>query len=307
MLRLDAALARPVAHNDGLATRKQLRQLGLTDEAIDVRIEAGIFQIIHPGVFHHAATPFTERTRLRAAILAAGEGAVASHRSAAMLHGFEGVRRFRPEILIPGTRLPRLEGVTIHRTRLLPASDITVVQGIPATAKGRTMLGLGAVLPYEIFESVVHTALVTNRVQVGELIACVERVGRRGRDGTANLRALLEGELPDERLQSILERDLLRLIVRGGVLRPVLQHPVVLEDGTVLFLDFAWPDLMLAVEADGHRWHATPKKLEADAARSRALQRLGWAHHRYGWNDVHSRALATITELQALVPRSVSR
>lgn len=305
MLRLDAAIARPVANNDGLATRTQLRVLGMSDRSIDRHVEAGVLRIVHPRVLHHTAAPFTERTRLRAAVLAAGEGAVASHRSAAVLHGFDGVRRFRPEILVPGTRLPRLDGVTIHRTKHLPPADVTTVHGIPCTAKGRTFLGLGSVLPFEIFQELVHVALITKQLQVGELVACLERVGRRGRDGTAALRAVLLGELPDERLQSILERDLLRLLVRAGVLSPVLQFPLVLDDGTLVILDFAWPDLRIAVEADGHRWHATPKQLERDAARSRAIQRLGWAHHRYGWNDVHSRALATIAELQGLLPRSV--
>lgn len=305
MLRLDAALARPVAHNDGLATRKQLRAIGMTDRSVDRHIEAGILRIVHPGVLHHTAVPFTDRTRLRAAVLAAGEGAVGSHRSAAVLHGFEGVRRYRPEILVPGTRMPRLEGVTVHRTSHLPAADVTTVGGLPVTAKGRTILGLGAVLPYDVVEEVVHTALIAKRVGVGELVACLERAGRRGRDGTAALRAIVTGELPDERLQSILERDLHRLLVRSGVLPPVLQHRLVLDDGSEVVLDFAWPHLRIAVEADGHRWHATRKQLERDLARSRAIQRLGWAHHRYGWDDVHGRPLPTIAEFQHLLPRSV--
>ena len=307
MLRLDAAIARPAVKQLGLATRKQLHDAGLSDEAIDDRVAAAVFRQIHRGVFLHANLPCTERTRLLAGVLACGEGAVGSHRSAAMVHAFDGVVRYRPEILVVGTALPRLSGATLHRTKLLDPADRVVVDQIPVTSRARTLLDLGAVLPFEVVEHIVQVACVQKQVSERDLLAVLDRVGRRGRNGTAVLRAVVLQSIPDERLASMLEHDLHQLIVRSGIPMPELQFPVTLDNGDVVYLDFAWPDWMLAVEADGHRWHATRKALERDHARSRAIQRLGWDHHRYGWNDVHTHAQEVIAELRALEARFASR
>src|SRR4051812_47338339 len=87
MLRLDAAIARPAVNQHGRATREQLRLAGMPDDGIDERIAAGVLRrTSFRGVLHHAAAPFSERTRLLAPILAVGANAVASHRSSAVLH-----------------------------------------------------------------------------------------------------------------------------------------------------------------------------------------------------------------------------
>jgi hypothetical protein len=298
MLRLDAALARPAADQLGLATRKQLLAAGLSGDQVDARIQAGVLRRTeHAGVLHHAAWPFTHQTRLLAAVLACGHDAVLSHRSAAVLHGFDGPRRLRPELTVLGTVLPKISGATLHRTDTLDGIDRAQVGALPVTSKARTVLDLGAVLPFELVHHIVHTACVARILDHRELLAVLDRVGRRGRRGTASLRAILREELPDERLASMLERDLLRLIRRAGAPEPVLQHRLVCVDGRVVVLDFAWPDLRFAIEADGHRWHATPKKLEADNARRRSIRATGWTLDAYGFGDVHDRSLAVVDEI----------
>ena len=273
MQRLDAVLARPAAHRIGLATRSDLRDLGLTDAVIDRRIEAGVLRAIYPGVLHHAAWPFTHETRQLAATMACGPTAVLSHRSAAALHGFDGIRRVRPEITVVGTVLPKVRDATIHRTDTLATVDRVMVGPLPATSRARTLLDLGAVAPFEVVHRVVHRACVDGLIDERALLAALDRVGKRGRRGTASLRAILREELPDERLASMLEHDLLVLIRRAGG-DPVLQHRLVCSDGRVVYLDFAWPDLRFAIEANGHRWHVTAPKQEADNARRRAIRGL---------------------------------
>jgi hypothetical protein len=298
MLRLDAALARPAARQLGLATREQLRDVGLTDRQVDLRIDAGVLRIIHERVLHHTAWPFTHETRLLAAALACGPTAVLSHRSAAVLHGFEGVLRVRPELTVVGTMRPKLRDVTLHRTDTLDAIDRTTVGVLPVTSRARTLLDLGAVVPFEVVYEAVHAAFVDKLITHRELLSVLDRVGKRGRRGTASLRAILREALPDERLASMLERDILRLIRRAAVPEPELQYRLVCADGRVVVLDFAWPDLRFAIEADGHRWHSTPKKLEADNARRRSIRATGWTLDAYGFGDVHGRHLAVIAEIE---------
>ncbi|MCU1485696.1 MAG: hypothetical protein JWN67_2442 [Actinomycetia bacterium] len=299
MQRLDAALARPAAKQLGLATRSQFLALGATDEVIERRLDAGVVRAIHPGVYLYASWPFTHETRQLAAVLACGPTAVLSHRSAAVLHGFEGIRRVRPELTVVGTRLPLLDDVTLHRTDTLDPIDRSQVGVLPVTSKARTLLDLGAVVPFELVYEAVHAACVEKLVTHQELLSVLDRVGKRGRRGTASLRAILREALPDERLASMLERDLLALIRRAGVPEPELQHRLVCADGRVVVLDFAWPALKFAIEADGHRWHATPKKLEADNARRRSIRATGWTLDAYGFGDVHARASKVLAEIRA--------
>jgi hypothetical protein len=303
MLRLDAALARPAARQLGLATREQLRAAGLTDRQVDLRVEAGVLRIIHDRVLHHTAWPFTHETRMLAAVLACGPTAVLSHRSAAVLHKFEGIRRVRPEVTVMGTVLPKLRDATVHRTDVLDPVDCSRVSPLPVTSPARTLLDLGAVVPFELVREAVHAACLDKRVTEAELLSVLDRVGKRGRRGTAPLRSILRDALPDERLASMLERELLWLIRRADVGEPVLQYELVCADGRLAILDFAWPDRRFAIEADGHRWHASPKKLEADNARRRSIRATGWTLDAYGFGDVHGRKLAVVQEIRSSLCR----
>jgi very-short-patch-repair endonuclease len=47
-------------------------------------------------------------------------------------------------------------------------------------------------------------------------------------------------------------------------------------------IDFAYPDVKLAIEVDGYAFH----DLAQDAVRQNELEALGWTVHRYTWADV---------------------
>jgi hypothetical protein len=125
----------------------------------------------------------------------------------------------------------------------------------------------------------------------------LERVGGRGRRGTAALRAIVRCSLPDERLESLLELRLSSLIARSDLEPPEPQYELRCADGRLARLDFAWPARRLAIEADGHRWHGTSQQLTKDLARSRSVQAAGWTHLRFGWSDVHELPDRTLLEL----------
>ena len=271
----------------------------MTDDEIDNRIRAGLLRSIHPGVVHHAAAPFTDLSRLLAAVLASGPTAVASHRSAAALHRFEGIRRIRPELTVCDTTKPKARETTVHRTDTLDRVDRCVIAGIPTTGPARTLLDLGAVVPFEVVEHAAEVAVIDKRVTERDLVAVLDRLGKPGRRGTAALRAVVRASIPDHKLESMLELDLGKLLARAGTPPPALQYELVCTDGTDVRLDFAWPELRIAVEADGHRWHATRRRLERDRARRRSIQASGWSHYAYGYGDVHDHPTETIAELRS--------
>jgi hypothetical protein len=232
--------------------------------------------------------------------LAGGPEAVASHRSAAVLHDLRDIRAGVPEITLGGAFELRTRGVRTHRTRQLDAADRCVIDRVPTTTIPRTFLDLGAVLPFDTVELAAQDAMIRGLVSPVDLVCLLERVGRRGRSGTAGLRRIVRESIPDERLETDLERRLAALVQRAALPPPVLQFKIEVPGYGPARFDCFWPELRRVVEADGRRWHSTKRDFERDLIRCRGIQALGLSHHRYGWNDVVNHGLTVIAELHAM-------
>jgi hypothetical protein len=296
----DVILARLAHDEHGMIVQSQALEHGLTEEQTRRRRDSRLLVPMHRGIVRHAAVPLTWKGRLAAGVLAGGEGAVASHRSAARLHGFDGVPRWRPEVTTCASDLPRAAGIHFHRTNLLDVLDVELVGGIPCTRRPRTLLDLGGVLPFEVVQACIEDAVIRKLVTKLELVAVLERVGRRGRRGTASLRASLRSELP-ENLESELERRLWVLLPSGHGL--IAQFELTCTDGRRVRLDAADPERKIAIEANGHLWHGTSNRLRADMARRRSIQATGWDHYEYGWSEVTETAAAVRAELARTLSR----
>lgn len=304
-MRSEVITAKAAARTDGVLTRRRLLALGLTDNEVDHGIRRGLWLPVHAGVLQHAAVPMTERTRLRAALEACGPTAVASHRCAANLWELRVPRRVRPEITVATTVKPKLPDVEIHRTTALEPIDVRKIDGLRRTSVARTLLDLGAVLRYPAVERAAQDAVIRKLVAMIDLICLLDRIGGRGRRGTASLREVVLSSLPDERLASQLEHAFHQLLLDCEIEPPVLQHELTCADGRLVRLDFAWPDRRVAAETDGRRWHATRTDFEDTMARSNSIERTGWAHYRYGWSAVHDTPRVIRAELTAaLAPAS---
>ncbi len=297
----DVILASIATRQHGIVTRAQARRLGVTDREIDYRLQRGMLVRFHEGVYRHAAAPASSTGRLLAAVLACGAGAAASHRSAAALHGLRTGASSRPEVTVRRCRLPRHENVLLHRTNLLEPVDITTVNRVPVTTIPRTLLDLGSVVPVEKVELAAQDAIISDLVSTVDLICVLERVGTRGRRGTAALRAVVHAGLPPQGVASQLELRLLRLIEQCQLPPPILQYELRLPDDRRVRLDAAWPELRVGVDADGRRWHSTRQEFEHDLQRSRAITAAGWRHLRYGWADVQQRGRSVRHEIAAVV------
>jgi very-short-patch-repair endonuclease len=67
--------------------------------------------------------------------------------------------------------------------------------------------------------------------------------------------------------------------------RSVGQYRVAVPNGR-LKLDRAWPEVKLAVELDGARYHTSPEDRRRDLARDTVLAALGWVVLRFTYADV---------------------
>jgi len=269
----------------GVITRWQALEQGMSRHAIAILVTAGTWEPLYRAVFRLAGSQRTMEQTLTAACLAAGPGAVASHRSAAYLHGFPGLPRW-VEVTVPLPGQRRVEGLLVHRSRMEPA-DHAVVKGIPVTTVARTLIDVAGCVGEERLARVVDHALVNRLVRRSELAERAERLGRAGRKGAGVLGALLEARPESQRPMGFeFEGKLLRALTAARLPKPVPQFRVVLPNGGERFLDFAYPEVRLAIEADSYIWHASREAWEKDRERNNDLVALGWSFLLLTWDTV---------------------
>ena len=117
MKRVDAEVNRWVAGRYRLLDRAEAVELGASDRMISSRVASGRWARLHPGVYQVGPPSDHWLPRLRAAVLAAGSEAAASHRSAFVLWGLDGLETRLIEVTVPYTHGPLPEGTVVHRTR----------------------------------------------------------------------------------------------------------------------------------------------------------------------------------------------
>ncbi|MGH2831058.1 MAG: DUF559 domain-containing protein [Actinomycetota bacterium] len=282
----DRLLSRVAAARYGVFTREEALREGATRNVIQRRLRDGRWERIQHGVYRLAGVPQSWRQSLAAACLAAGEGAVSSHRAAGQLWDSAEVPRGFIEISIPRTRGVRPAGATVHRVSDLSPHDVVVKDAIPVTTPARTLIDLAGVLSRDEMEEALDDALRRGLVSLGWLRWRIESLRRPGRPGIAEITALCEARSGHAALESVLETRLLRLIVRARLPHPVPQYVVRDRGRFVARVDFAYPEQQLAIEADGYKWHSHRRRWERDVTRGNALLRLGWRVVRVTARDV---------------------
>jgi very-short-patch-repair endonuclease len=279
----------------GVFSRAQALAAGYTEKRIDHLLAIGTWLRCHPGIYCLAGVALSLEMNAWIAVLAAGHGALLSHRMAGKLHVLEGTPPpVRFDISVPAVRRPRnVPRATIHRTELAPA-DIAVCRGFPVTSIARTLVDLARTLPIETGSRVIADALRTGRVSavavehtIGGLSRCIGI--ERARHALANA---------DPRLESVLERELLALL-RGAGLNPVAQYVVMAGGQFLARVDFALPGIRLAIEADGYETHARPLGFERDRETAALLQLAGWSELSFTATQIRQRpdwVIATVLE-----------
>ncbi|HEY2666656.1 MAG TPA: type IV toxin-antitoxin system AbiEi family antitoxin domain-containing protein [Actinomycetota bacterium] len=252
----------------GAISRRQALSQGLSPQAIDRRLATGEWIRVFQGAYRLAGVAPTWEQRAMAGCLAAGPGAVASHRAAAALLGMPGVPRW-VEVTVPPARRVEVKGVIAHRRRLLIPDEVGTVNGIPLTTASRTIADLAGVYSKEKMGPILDYALSRRLVSRAAL--------------QARARGRVLGELLEERpatprpMGSEFEAHLFRALRDAGLPLPMAQYRVLMTDGSEVFLDFAYPDVMLAIEADSFLWHASLADWQRDRARNNELIALGWS------------------------------
>lgn len=262
----------------GRVTRLQLRETaGVSRSTITRRVRDGVWTEPLPGVIDLGTHVTSWRAQVTEVLLAAGDAAWASHRTAAYLHRFLDVPRpHAVDILVPRSRHRTVGDHQLHVTRSIGLDEVTERHGLACTTRARTLLDLAATsrpgdlerwlaqatrkdaaLPQNVVELCDRHRHVPGRRRL------LEVVGRLPA-GTADLGSPLE----------VLGVQELRAL---GAPPFRLQYTVRDRDGAkVKRADVAWLDAWTLLEFDGAAYHdLTAARAEDELVRAR-LRALGW-------------------------------
>jgi very-short-patch-repair endonuclease len=240
-------------------------------------------------VGHAALQP---KGHLMAGVLAGGERAALSHRSAGGYHGIRLAPSSFVEITVPHNRGRSRDGLKVHTSLL--ATDEVLLDDIPCTTVARTLIDLAAVESRRGLEAAVEAA---ERLQVFDLRSLSLLLGRhRGRRGVVRLRAVLaafDAEVVRARTET--EARFFHLCVDNGLPAPRVNR-FVDAGGSRYEVDCHWSAARLIVEVDSP-YHDTTAARKRDPLRDATLRRYGWTVIRCRWADIvdyPERLLATL-------------
>jgi hypothetical protein len=274
---LDHEIETLAAEQHGLIAHAQAVGLGATKEAIRHRRESGRWLVHRPSVYRLPGTPGGPRVDLHAAVLAAGGNAVASHLSAAALHGIPGFPEDRLEVSVTAARSPDVFGALVHRKALLPPAHVTRVDNIPTTTAARALFDLAGTIHPLRAERALDNCLAWATVTLPEVQQVFDDLAKRGRTGTALMRELLLARGPGYVAPaSGLEGRFLRLLHDAGMPLPERELDVGDAATWVGRVEFVYRQARVLVEIDSRRHHSSLLDLEADKARDNQLMAAGW-------------------------------
>jgi very-short-patch-repair endonuclease len=279
--KVDNAVAALAAEQWGVLSLAELRTCGLSQDMVSDRVRAGHLHRLHRGVYAVGHPNVPRNGRFLAAVKACGPTARLSHFSAAALHGILDWEDRFPEVTVTGSGTRTHPGIKVHRTKR--ADGVMRRQGIPVTTPADTLRDLSSMRQFRAIRRATRQARHLGLITPQEAARLVPG-----------------GYIPT---RSELEDAVLDLIAEGGLQRPDVNVPLVI-DGRRVVPDFRWPAQRLVIEADGAAWHDDRLAREDDAERQALLEAAGERVVRVTWDQATRHKRQTLTRLaQAGAPK----
>ncbi|MBW0104822.1 hypothetical protein [Pseudonocardia sp. KRD291] len=260
---------------DGVASRAQLRALGIADSTISRRCRpGGPWQSPVPGQIVLGSGALTRRQKCRVGLGFAGPGAILTGAVALSLHG---ARRNTGDgslqVLIPARRAVHSRSfVVVTRTGRMPEPGRR--HGLPVAPVARCLADLAArSKDRDEMRAVFADAIQHGICQVEDLAAELDEIHR---PSTALARAVLS-EVTDG-VRSTAEAWARDLVARSGLPVPEWNVELVGPDGRSLgVVDAYWREVGLAWEIQSETFHLSPEALDRDVTKLAGLAACGVA------------------------------
>jgi len=274
--------------------------MSVDGSAIDRRLARGALLPLHRGVFAVGHRHLTLEGRWLAAVLAAGPGAVLSHRDAAALHGI----RKPPELEKVSVSTPSAAKGTsalwVYGRRQLHEEDVTTVRGVPTTSPARTLVDLAPMLTAGQLQATLGEADRRRLLDVGATHRALRRLRTRHGQGHQRLLAALDAH--EQRgitlLRSELEERFLDLMIKARLPQPALN-----ARAAGFQVDALWRDEHLVVELDGWAHHKERQAAAWDRDKTNRLQHAGYVVLRFMHGDLVHRPQEIAAQIRNALAR----
>lgn len=288
-------------------TTAEWRTAGLTPAQFRSLTRAGALVRVRHGVYatraaveSAAADPrLGHALRVAAARAAVGRHAVASHQSAAVLHGIDLLRTpgdgtvwlTRP----PGQRCGHQEGIHLYSAQL-PGSHVLALDGVRVTTATRTVVDLARSLPFMegvvAADSALRLGKTTDFGLADVLHACARWAGAD--------RARRVAAFSSEDAGSVLESCARVVFAEAGLPAPVLQAAIATADGEFIGrADFCWPAYLAIAEADGMAKYDDPGRARKQILRDIRLRDAGYKVVHFTWSELFGTPERVVARVRA--------
>jgi hypothetical protein len=274
----------PAPDDAGLLRRRHL--VAVADPAlVDKALRQKLITRVHRGIYKEGGTADSWERAWAACATVGGCDAVASHRTAARVHGLEVPGGDGDEVTIPRAerRLHRAD-LRYHTTTLGP-EDVEQRDGLTLTTVARTLVDLCRT--EEQFRAVwaVERALALGLVSTADLAAALARC--RGIPGITEVRRRVAAARPLS--GSPLETAGRLALVDDGLEEPEVQFPIIRADQKDAFVDLAYREQRTGLEFDGRSEHGMERAVFEDRDRENQIVLRDLTILRFTWFDVFRR------------------
>lgn len=269
---------------DGLLLRDRVLSAGVDPDTLLTALRSCRLRRVQRAIYAPRTIELTPLALARAAVLSSGvPDAVASHLTAARVHGIPRPPGLRPEHVTVGRNTRRRDRRELRfHGRALRLGEVEEREGVPLTTAARTLVDLTGVLQRRDVVWAIDDTLrrgLCSREQLEH--ASLRYPGSAGPVAAARIAEA------DGMSESILETAGRLALIDHDVPLPMPQYQVFDADATLVArLDGAYPRQRLGLEFDGRAVHELPEAVFRDRQRQNRLAQLGWTVMRFTWWDV---------------------
>ena len=276
-------------------TKAQFRSLARSGALVRVRF--GVYATQSAAEWAKVSPARSHALLAIAARAGVGRDSVASHQSAALIHGLD-LFPAAPDLLIltrpPARRSgrPRSDGIFFH-TAELPDDHVTRLLGAKVTSVPRTVVDLARTSSFMSAVVTADSALRADVTTQAALIAVCNACA--GWPGIKQARRAVD--FSDPRAESVLESCARVIFAKHGLDPPELQFTVTGRDFRYS-VDFYWAKYRVIAEADGQVKYSDPRRAVRQLDRDQRLRDLGFKVVHFTWRELFQNPAAVIERIR---------